>query len=66
MMIAALSKYRFGRSIVMPDATWSRLLSSAHTEYRYAAIVPSAMSVSMFAVKLLARIAAPFRNGHPA
>ena len=34
MMIAALSKYRLGSSIGMPDATSSRLLRCAHTEYR--------------------------------
>jgi hypothetical protein len=54
MMTAAVSKYR------------SSIPASAQTEYRYAASVPSAIRVSMFAESRRARIAAPLRNGHPA
>jgi len=55
-MIADVSKYSGSISVA----------TSAHTEYANAASVPIAISVSMFAVRPRARIAAPFRKGQPA
>jgi hypothetical protein len=51
---AAVSKYSSGR----PRSSWN-------TENAYAARVPSAIRVSMFAVRRRARFAASRRNGQP-